>query len=231
MTLVAEVVQQDEARAAHPRIFVFERRAAQQREVDDTAGAQRRELAGVRSDAAVNELFDLASLGVVEHGPKVARQASYDHLITHAMGQRPPAGFTAYDVSVGEAEMSEPAVDESEVTEPAVDESTVSEAAISEPEVPSPVPVEGWARGIDGNWWPPAPPRRRPTPTARSSAPPASHHRRRIGGALALIIIAIAILAIVAAIAAVLAWYDDKPARSIVSEAAHVVAWVATTRG
>ena len=98
-----------------------------------------------------------------------------------------------------------------------------------EVEIPSPVPVEGWARGIDGNWWPPAPPRHRPAPTAHAAQLP-THHRRRIGGAIALILLAAAILAIVAGIAAILAWYDDKPATSTVSQASHIVVWLVASR-
>jgi hypothetical protein len=37
----------------------------------------------VRSDVVADELFDLASLRLVEHGPKLARQASCERLVIH----------------------------------------------------------------------------------------------------------------------------------------------------
>lgn len=86
---------------------------------------------------------------------------------------------------------------------------------MNEVEIPSKVPIEGWARGIDGNWWPPAPPRQRPAPTLRTEAPRRARRPRRIVGIIAIIILVALVGAIVAAIISSIVDFEDRPSSTV----------------
>ena len=89
-------------------------------------------------------------------------------------------------------------------------------------EVPSKVPVEGWARGIDGNWWPPAPVRQRPTPTPQA-APARPRHQRRMAGVLIVVIVAAAIAVLVTAIVFTIRAFEDRPTSRVGARSGYVL--------
>jgi hypothetical protein len=71
LTLVAEVVQQNEARPTDARIAMFQRTSAQQVEVNHSARAKGFEVAAEGSDVAAHEFFDLPGVALLEHRPKL----------------------------------------------------------------------------------------------------------------------------------------------------------------
>jgi hypothetical protein len=130
--------------------------------------------------------------------------------------------------------MSDPkATDEPVPEDPGAEPATESVPSTSvpddQPPVPSPTAVEGWTRGVDGNWWPPVPTRRRPLPT-----PPPQKYRRRIGrrltSAFGMTIFVLAVVAMVGAIIVVIRDFEDtKPATPTVTSPAHAVGETART--